>query len=148
MEGIPLTPEMAPQFCLPALNYSTSTLCLHECRGKVVLLLFWVTWCPACVADLPKKEVFYQSLQHPDLLFFTVNVSGREADPTRVGPFLEEHGYTFPVLIDEGRKTYDDYGLKAVPTTVLIDRKGTIAGRYDETTHFVNVLEKAGQLLK
>lgn len=139
--------KKAPDFCLPALNNPSPTVCSSEFREKVVLLSFWVTWCPACIADLPQKEIFYQSFRRNDLLFYTINVTGREADPSRVPLFLQEHGYTFPVLIDQGTSTYDAYGLKAVPTTIIIDQEGTIAGQYNETTPFMLVLEKAGQLL-
>ncbi|GGA42400.1 hypothetical protein GCM10007416_14240 [Kroppenstedtia guangzhouensis] len=137
--------EKAPHFCLPALD--GKRVCLQDFRGKVVLLSFWVTWCPSCQADLPRKEIFARSLDSSRFAFFTINVTGREADPRQVKPFIRKHGYRFPVLLDEGRSTYDAYGLTSVPTSVLIDPEGNLAGRFDEQTSFMEVVDAIGHLL-
>lgn len=137
--------EKAPDFCLSTLE--GDPVCLKDLRGKVVLLSFWVTWCPACQADLPNKEIFARSLDSSRFAFFTVNVPGREPDPTRVEPFIREHGYRFPVLLDEERSTYDAFGLTSVPSSILIDPKGYIVGHYDEQTPFIEIVEAIGQLL-
>ncbi|MDA8354098.1 MAG: TlpA disulfide reductase family protein [Firmicutes bacterium] len=138
--------EQAPDFCLPTLN-KDQTVCLHDLRGKAVLLSFWVTWCPSCQADLPKKEVFARSLDASRFAFYTINVTGREADPDRVEPFIREHGYRFPVLLDHGRSTYDAYEISSVPTSVLINPEGRIVGRYGEETPFTDVIQDLGRLL-
>ncbi|PTX64243.1 peroxiredoxin [Melghirimyces profundicolus] len=140
-----MTGEQAPDFCLPTLE--GETVCLKDLRGKVVLLSFWVTWCPSCQADLPGKEVFARSLDASRFAFFTVNVTGREPDPGRVKPFIRKHGYRFPVLLDDGRSTYDAFGITSVPASVLIDPEGRIAGRYGEGTPFVKIVEDLGRLL-
>src|SRR5690606_39601087 len=75
--------RQAPEFCLPTWD-DRKKVCLRDYRGKVVLLSFWVTWCAACQADLPHKEVLYRSVRHPDFAFLTINVTGREPDPARV----------------------------------------------------------------
>ncbi|WP_169713696.1 TlpA disulfide reductase family protein [Paludifilum halophilum] len=141
-----MSSEQAPDFCLTSLN-DASKVCLSDYRGKVVLLSFWVTWCPSCQQDLPQKEIFARSLDADAFAFFTINVTGREADPSEVPAFIRKNGYRFPVLKDEGRRTYDAYGITSVPTSVLIDREGRIAGRYDEHTPFVRVIEAIGRLL-
>ncbi|MFD1426897.1 TlpA family protein disulfide reductase [Kroppenstedtia sanguinis] len=135
----------APDFCLPDLD--DNRICLKDLRGKVILLSFWVTWCPSCQADLPQKEIFARSLDSSRFSFFTVNVTGREADPQQVKPFIQERGYRFPVLLDEGRSTYDAYGLTSVPSSVLIDREGNLAGRFGEETSFIEVVNTIGHLL-
>lgn len=136
----------APDFCLPTWD-DRNIVCLHDLRGKVVLLSFWVTWCAACQADLPKKQVLHRSITHPDFAFLTINVTGREAEPSRVSAFLKKAGYTFPVLKDDGRKTYDAYGITSVPATVLIDREGNLAGTFDETVPLVTILQEIDRLL-
>ena len=138
--------RQAPEFCLPTWD-DRKKVCLRDYQGKVVLLSFWVTWCAACQADLPHKEVLYRSVRHPDFAFLTINVTGREPDPARVSTFLEKAGYTFPVLKDDGRKTYDAYGITSVPATVLIDREGNLAGTFDETVPLVTILQEIDRLL-
>ena len=137
-----LLKELAPPFQLPIINRGAQMMSLADLLGKAILLTFWVTWCPACQHELPQKEVFYRSIQNGKVTFMTVNVTGRESDPDKVSRFLEAHRLTFPVLRDEGTKTYDAYRITSVPTTVLIDPDGFIVNRYDETVPFVNVLSE------
>ncbi|SDX06517.1 Peroxiredoxin [Marininema mesophilum] len=137
--------EPAPNFTLTTLT--GETISLSDLRGKVVLLSFWVTWCPSCQADLPQKEIFSRSLEANRFAFYTINVPGREADPNRVAPFVREQGFRFPVLLDDGRSVYDAFQIPSVPTSVLIDPEGMIVGRYDEHTPFLRVVEAIGRLL-
>jgi len=50
-------------------------------------------------------------------------------------------------LKDDGRKTYDAYGITSVPASVLIDREGNLAGIYDETVPLVTILQEIDRLL-
>ncbi|SMO70575.1 TlpA disulfide reductase family protein [Melghirimyces algeriensis] len=138
--------EKAPDFCLPTLD-SEETICLKDLYGKAILLTFWVTWCPACQSELPKKDIFSRSLDIHHFAFYSINVTGREMDPKQVKPYMEQHGYQFPVLLDQGRATYDAYQITSVPTSVLIDPKGTIVNRYPETTPFAEVIKDIGRVL-
>jgi thiol-disulfide isomerase/thioredoxin len=140
---MPLVP--APSFCLPDLEGRLHSL--GDYRGKVVWLEFWVSWCAACQALLPKKERLHRVMQHPDVVFLTVNVTGREPEPNRVRPFLQEQGYRFPVLLDNGRQTYDAFGIRSVPATVLISKDGMIHGIYDETVPLLHIIAELGKLL-
>lgn len=139
--------ERAPEFRLPVLHGEPQEIALSDYCGKVLLVNFWVTWCPACQQELPQKEVFYRSLDNEQLAFITINVTGREADPQQVKPYIAKHRLTFPVLRDKGTNTYDAYKVTSVPTTVLINPKGEIVNRYDETVPFVTVLEELGAYL-
>jgi peroxiredoxin len=137
--------DKAPSFRLTDLEGNVHTL--EAYRGKIVWLEFWVTWCSACLETLAKKDVLYRSLRHPDLVFLTIHVTGREADPFRIFRFMEESGFKFPVLRDEGRRTYDAFGLSSVPASVIIGRDGTIHGIYDETVTLTAVIAEVGKLL-
>lgn len=135
----------APDLCLNTL--AGKTVCLRDLRGHPVLLFFWVTWCPACQAELPVKERFYRALPPDSLLqLYSVNVTGREVDPLQVEPFIRTRQLTMPVLRDDGRKAYDALGLTSVPSTVFIDTSGNIRGIFDETVPFMKVIEKLGDL--
>jgi thiol-disulfide isomerase/thioredoxin len=135
----------APNFHLTDLEGRLHSL--NDYRGKVVWLEFWVTWCPACRETLPKKDLLYRSLKNPGFVFLTVNVTGREAEPEKVWEVMKQTGYRFPVLRDKGRQTYDAFGLKSVPASVLINAKGEIHGIYDETVPLTHVIGEIGKLL-
>ncbi|MDN4594727.1 TlpA family protein disulfide reductase [Polycladomyces subterraneus] len=141
-----MTSRSAPDFCLPTID-GEKTVCLRQFRGHAVWLSFWVTWCGACQQDLPQKEVLYRFVRHPRFTFLSINVTGRESRPESVPAFLREHGYTFPVLKDDGRRVYDAFGITSVPATVLIAPDGTIAGVYDETVPMVEIMRELERIL-
>lgn len=135
----------AHDFSLPDLNGNIHQL--SDYRGRIVWLEFWTTWCAACQEALAKKEVFYQSLKTQKVAFLTIHVSGREADPDRVFNFVKQADFHFPVLRDDGTKTYDAYQISSVPTDVLITPGGEIHGIYDETVPLTTIIKELGTLL-
>jgi peroxiredoxin len=94
---------------------------LSEQRGKVVLLNFWATWCPPCLAEMPAMEQLWR--QHKDEGLVVVAVS-LDADPTTVPRFLRDRGLTFPVVLDPDMKVAGTYGVRALPASFVIDRRG------------------------
>lgn len=135
----------APLFALTDLHGKTHSL--QDYKGQIVWLEFWVTWCSACQETLPKKDIFFRSLKHPRLSFLTIHVTGRDPYSEQLEKLVKEAGYQFPILSDQGRQTYDAYGITSVPTTVLIDSTGLIYGIYDETVPFTDIIQEVGTLL-
>lgn len=140
-----MTDRKAPNFQLTDLQGFNHSL--QDYRGKIVWLEFWVTWCPTCKESLPKKDLLYRSMNHPELVFLTIHVTGREAEPDKVFEVIEQAGYQFPVLRDHGRETYDAFGVESVPTSVLLNKQGEIHGIYDETVPLTHIIREVGKLL-
>ncbi|MDR1305146.1 MAG: DUF2092 domain-containing protein [Verrucomicrobiales bacterium] len=116
----PLVGQPAPEFTLTDL--SGQPVSLSALRGKVVVLDFWATWCPPCVAGLPK--IWRVMQEHPDAVFYAVNVKESAAD---IEKFLAKKKLaTLPVLRDADGKISDDYQAKAIPQTVIIGKDGVI----------------------
>lgn len=136
----------APHF---NLKYIDKEKCynLKESRGSIILLTFWVSWCPDCSVDLPKKEHLFQSIDHARIKMLTINVTGRERDPNDGIRFAEKF-LSQPTLVDEGRKIYDAYNCTSVPTTIIIDQNGDICYRFADNANIVEMVSALGQLLK
>ncbi|MBR2182236.1 MAG: redoxin domain-containing protein [Acidaminococcaceae bacterium] len=103
-------------------------------KGKIVFLNFWATWCPPCRAEMPDIQKLYErSSQEGRDAVIVLGVAapelGSETDKDGVKAFMEKNGYTYPVLMDEGGKLFEAYGIRAIPTTYLIDRRGNVIGR-------------------
>lgn len=113
---------VAPDFILPGLNGTPVRLSDH--RGNVVLLNFWATWCPPCRAEMPSIEKLYQLYRERGLTILAISndVSGRSV----VEPFVRERGLTFPILLNPEGDVFAQYGVRGLPTSYVLDRRGRI----------------------
>lgn len=116
---------MAPNFFLEDLHGKKVEL--KHFRGKVVLISFWATWCGPCKEEMPSKEVLRQMYKGKNFALLAISVDYDEKK--KVKDFIDKHRYSFPVLIDPQCITLDLYGIKGIPATILIDKKGRMVGR-------------------
>jgi peroxiredoxin len=97
---------------------------LSEHRGKVVFINFWATWCLPCREEMPAMERLFQQSQKDGLVMLAVSV---DADPTVVAQLLKEQRFTFTVGLDPKMELANSYGVRALPASFLVDRKGYLA---------------------
>lgn len=113
--------DAAPDFTLQSSK--GDNVRLAEQRGQVVMLNFWASWCGPCRKEMPLLDAMYQRYSSAGFVLYGVNV---EEDNTDAKKLLKELGVTFPVLFDTESKASTLYSVDAMPTTVLIDKKGQI----------------------
>lgn len=112
----------------PALNFELKDLSgksvkLSDYKGKVVFLNFFASWCPPCREEMPSIQRLYEkTLSLKGFKLITVSVDTVENDARS---FIKNGKYTFPVLLD-GSPVADNYGIRGIPTTYVIDKKGKI----------------------
>jgi len=97
---------------------------LSDFQGEKALLNFWATWCPPCRAEMPDMQKFHE--EDEDAVILAVNLSETENSERNVEDFLEEHGITFQIPLDETSQIATTYGAQALPTSYLINTDGTI----------------------
>lgn len=97
---------------------------LFDHHGQVVLINFWATWCPPCLEEMPAMERLYR--QHRDGGFTLVAVSV-DADSKLVAPFLTARKFSFPVALDPSMNMANTYGVRALPSSFIVARDGTLA---------------------
>jgi cytochrome c-type biogenesis protein len=110
-----------PDFTLSALD--GSAIRLSDLRGKVVFLNFWATWCGPCRAEMPSMDVVYQRLKRRGFDILAVNI--RES-PASAGAFVKEYKLGFPVVLDRDGRISAEYGIQAIPTSYIIDKRGLV----------------------
>lgn len=101
---------------------------LSDYRGKVVLINFWATWCPPCIREMPSMERLHQQVNADDFKVIAIN---QMEEPDDVFAFTGqlEIDPTFEILFDSNSKVSQDYAVRGLPTTYLIDKKGNIRYR-------------------
>jgi cytochrome c biogenesis protein CcmG, thiol:disulfide interchange protein DsbE len=114
--------SMAPAYAARTLD--GESVSLEELRGKVVLVNFWATWCPPCRLEMPGFQRLYEDRAHQG--FVVLGISTDRAGERVVREFLRERGLTFPVAMASGQVVQDFGGVRALPTSFLIGRDGTI----------------------
>ncbi|MBQ2453473.1 MAG: redoxin domain-containing protein [Lachnospiraceae bacterium] len=121
----------APDITLTDQYGNTHTL--SDYKGKVVFLNFWATWCPPCRKEMPYiQEIYEETMENDDTDLVILSVAapnqGRETSEKGIRSFLDENGYTYPVLMDYDGEVSDAYYIRSYPTTFMIDTRGNIYG--------------------
>jgi thiol-disulfide isomerase/thioredoxin len=106
-------------------NLAGEDISLSSYRGKVIFLNFWATWCGPCRAEMPSMQKMYEALKGEDFEIIAVNLQENE---DVVKQFIEESGYTYPILLDTTGRIGGTYGARSIPTTYIIDKNGFVLG--------------------
>lgn len=122
----------------PAVDFTLkdqygNTHTLSEYKGKTVFLNFWATWCPPCKAEMPDIQKIYEEYQEKGddslvILGIAAPNWGQEQSQEGITAFLEEMGYTYPVVMDTTGEMFMAYGISSFPTTFMIDKEGNVFG--------------------
>jgi len=107
---------------------------LSELKGKIVFLNFWATWCPPCREEMPHMQEFYEKYKDRGVVLLAVSPASVEnrgssdsaAAEKKVREFIEEDGYTFPVLLDKDDAVWSVYMQRGIPANYVIDAEGTV----------------------
>jgi peroxiredoxin len=111
----------------PAAEFSVPTpdgppVGLDTLRGKVVLLNFWATWCEPCLEEMPAIERLSHAYRERGLAVLAVSVDREGAAVVRT--FLKRHALSFLVGLDPQQAVARLYRIWALPSTVIVSRKG------------------------
>jgi len=113
---------LAPDFTLPARAGGEQSLA--GLKGQVVLINFWATWCGPCRKEMPLLEQIWQRYKTLGFTLLAVNVEEDSAGATK---WLDESvKVTFPVLFDRENRVSKLYDVTAMPSTVIVDRRGQV----------------------
>ncbi|MEY8337733.1 cytochrome c biogenesis protein CcdA [Lachnospiraceae bacterium 62-35] len=137
-EENPTESEAENEKVIPAVDFQLkdqygNVHSLEDYKGKTIFLNFWATWCPPCRAEMPDIQKLYETYEKEGeeaLIVLGVAAPGFSGETSEqgIGDFLNENGYTYPVLMDTTGEVFYTYGITSYPTTFMIDRNGNVFG--------------------
>jgi peroxiredoxin len=110
----------APDFSLESV--SGEQVQLSDYHGQVILVNFWAVWCPPCRQEMPAIQQAADQYGG-QLAVLMVNAGDAKAD---AADFLEDYGFTFLALLDSTGQVNNQYRVRGLPTTFIIDEEGVI----------------------
>lgn len=89
-------------------------------KGKVILINFWATWCPPCIAEFPDLQSLYDSYNSKVVFLFVA-----QDQPKKVENFMKKKGYSMPIYYSKSAPP-ELLNASALPSTYLISPSGEI----------------------
>ena len=115
------TGSAAPSFTLG--SNGGKEISLAQYKGQAVMINFWASWCGPCREEMPLLESIYKKYNRLGFTMLGVNV---EPDSKAANDWLKQTPVSFPILYDTDSKVSKLYEVAGMPSTVIIDRNGTL----------------------
>ncbi|NLM25100.1 MAG: TlpA family protein disulfide reductase [Firmicutes bacterium] len=115
---------LVPDFTLESIT--GEQISLADYRGKVVVLNFWASWCPACRQEMVDFQKLHYELAESSeaVLLMLAQIDGVRETRQSARQYLDKNDFHFNVLYDHGTVGYSIFGVPGLPTTVIIDSEG------------------------
>lgn len=117
-------PIPAPSFTLKDMDGNIHKLA--DYKGQVAVVNFWASWCPPCREEMPSMERAWKQLQKENIAMLAINV-GEDADT--IFTFTADYPVSFPLLMDQDSSVINEWPVKGLPTTFVLDKQGRIVYR-------------------
>lgn len=109
---------------IDSLNITTltgETVTKASLEGKIVVMDFWATWCPPCVASIPVFNALHAD--NDDVVVIAVSV---DQDPSVVPAFIQKNDIDYRVALSNRQLNNAVGGIQGIPTAVIFGRDGKL----------------------
>jgi peroxiredoxin len=100
------------------------TITLRELRGKVVVVVFWASWCAPCRREMPEFDRLNADLAARGAQVVGISVDGQRANALG---FVKKHGLRMVIAHDGPQGLVEQLDVGLLPYTMVLDRQGAVA---------------------
>ncbi len=120
-------PAFTPWYGKPAPDFALTDLDgkehkLSDYKGRKVLLVFWATWCPPCLREIPDLIELRKTVSQDKLAMLAIS----NEEPDLVKSFVTQAKINYTVLLDPGTLPGPYNTINAIPSSFFIDPEGKI----------------------
>lgn len=116
-----------PRVGKPALDFTIQDdqgkASLRDFRGQVLIVNFWASWCPPCIAETPSLVRMEKQLKSKGVVVLGVSA---DEDASAYHAFLKKYDITFLTVRDPTAKVQHQYGTTLIPESYVIDAQGVL----------------------
>ncbi len=99
---------------------------LPELAGEPMVVNFWASWCPPCIAEMPEFEEVHQD-RGDEVRFVGLNT---QDDVARAEELAEQTGVTYDLGLDPEGELFRDFEVVSMPSTYLVNEAGAVVERH------------------
>lgn len=123
---------------------NTNDINFQDLKEKVIIVNFWATWCPPCIAEMPSFQELYTTYKDDVSFLFITNDKIKTCKA-----FLKKYNYNFPVY-NPLSELPNQISTNSLPTTFIINKKGKIVLKKTGVANWNNTNTKSivNKLLK
>ena len=125
-KGLTLLPDKPQAADFQLTDYDDKQHRLSDYKGKVVIINFWATWCPPCRAEMPSMQRAWKQLEKEGVVMLGIDVG---EDEDTIFQFTADYPVEFPLLMDLDSKVTNQWPVRGLPTTFVVDPQGRIVYR-------------------
>ena len=137
IKNLVINKELKKYEDLTFLDSKKEQINLKDFKGKLILLNFWATWCAPCKEEMPSLDLLDKKANLDNLRIFPINV-GQESEEKAINFFNELKIKNLDTYFDSPITLAKKFGLRGIPTTILLNKDGLEFARIIGSINFEN----------
>ena len=137
IKNLVINKELKKYEDLTFFNSKKEQINLRDFKGQLILLNFWATWCAPCKEEMPSLDLLDNKANLDNLKIFPINV-GQESEEKAINFFNDLKIKNLDTYFDSPITLAKKFGLRGIPTTILLNKDGLEFARIIGSINFEN----------